>query len=164
MTPVLLGLIFFSISGCGDDFTDSSITVHGQNKYFKLELTVKDDIVKHSGVLAFSATVERLIHADSIIQDIEYYLKMDASSGTVIYHSSTSNPSSSSTLKSIYVFTSDIDNEAGSNFEGIASFVPGEWNSNLKKYIYKGSGIVSASFNGINLVIPIQILCCDEIN
>ena len=159
----LASLFMLNFYACGE-INDTPITVSGQNKYFKLVLSVRDDVVGQDGVLDFSATVERLTHKDSTSGVlIVYNMKLDGSNGDVDLHTITNSTLTTSASK--IVFTTDIGKEKGSTFQALASYAPkATWQSSLKKYLYKEYGNVTASFNGINLVVPIQILCCAEAN
>ncbi|MBT4785528.1 MAG: hypothetical protein HOO21_09240, partial [Candidatus Marinimicrobia bacterium] len=53
----LMGVILFSIAGCGDEALDTSKFVSNQNNNFKLTLTISDDIVRKDDTIKLTALV-----------------------------------------------------------------------------------------------------------
>jgi len=140
ITPVLLGLIFFSISGCSDEALDTSKFVSRQNNDFKLTLTVSDDIVRSDDSIKLTARIERLIDKDSLASPVvSYKMRMDAVGGEIDGHSF----SSASSISVI------IQDDSSSVFEALSFFKPSSSSS---------TGHVSASFDGINVSMSIDIV------
>ena len=136
-----LTLLFFS---CGDTVINTEKSVSDSNNEFKLELRISDDIVRYTDSIKLTATVERLVHEDSIIGTDPTKLIMDAVGGTIDGHSFTSYATSISV---------ELDKEKGSVFEALAFFLPTTSGSGKKE-----NGHISASFGGINLSMPITIV------
>ena len=136
-----LTLLFFA---CSDTVINTEKSVSGSNNEFKLELRISDDIVRYTDSIKLTATVERLVHKDSIVGTNTAKLIMDAVGGTIDGHSFT-------TTATFISVTLDI--EKGSVFEALAFFLPTPSGSGKKE-----NGHISASFDGINLSMPITIV------
>jgi hypothetical protein len=136
-----LTLLFFA---CSDTVINTEKSVSGSNNEFKLELRISDDIVRYTDSIKLTATVERLVHKDSIVGTNTAKLIMDAVGGTIDGHSFT-------TTATFISVTLDI--EKGSVFEALAFFLPTTSGSGKKE-----NGHISASFDGINLSMPITIV------
>ena len=136
-----LTLLFFA---CSDTVINTEKSVSGSNNEFKLELRISDDIVRYTDSIKLTATVERLVHKDSIVGTNTAKLIMDAVGGTIDGHSFT-------TTATFISVTLDI--EKGSVFEALAFFLPTTSGSGKKE-----NGHITASFDGINLSMPITIV------
>ena len=146
----LLCALFISliITSCSDEVLDTSKSTSNSNKEFKLTLTISDDIVRLDDSIKITATVERKVHKDSISGFVSMKMMMDAVGGSIDGHSFTS-------LTNITV---SLDSEVGDSFEALAFFVPSSsYSTSLGYYNYKENGHVSASFDGINVTMPIRM-------
>ena len=137
----LMGVIFFSIAGCGDEALDTSKFVSNQNNNFKLTLTISDDIVRKDDTIKLTAVVERLVDKTSISGSTPpTTMKMAVTGGSLALHSAGSK------ISEIRVI---LDDAKGSVFEALAFFAPSKSSS---------SGNVTASYNGINVSMSIDIV------
>ena len=165
-TVVLTGLALCLIS-CGDKAFDTKISVIGSNNDFILTLTISDDIVYLNSSIKVTAVVERKVHMDSINGYVPMQMKMDAVGGKIDGQNFTSVSSTSTTPASIYT---KIDFEVGSQVEMLAFFLP-SYSYSATKYDTKGNlikpeeyynfmerGQVSASFDNINVTIPVNMV------
>ena len=137
----LMGLILFGISACGDEALDTSKFVSNQNNDFKLTLTISDDIVRNDDTIKLTAVVERLVDKTSISGSTPpTTMKMAVTGGSLALHSAGSK------ISEIRVI---LDDAKGSVFEALAFFAPSKSSS---------SGNVTASYNGINVSMSIDIV------
>lgn len=147
----VLWMFLFSLLmvSCSDDVIDTSKSKSNSNKEFTLTLTISDDIVRLNSSIKLTATIERIVHKDSISNYVSMKMMMDAVGGSIDGHSF----SSSSNI------TVSMDSEAGATFESLAFFVPSSsYSTSLGYYNYKENGHVSASFDGINVSMPIKMV------
>ena len=136
----LTGFILFSIIACGDETLDTSKFASGQNKDFKLTLTISDDIVRTDDTIKLTALLERLVDKASITgSNPPTTMKMDAIGGALDFHS----PGSTTSI------AVKLDDEVGSTFETLAFFDPKSGYS---------TGHVSASYDGMNVSMSIDIV------
>jgi hypothetical protein len=140
----LVGVIFFSIAGCGDEALDTSKFVSNQNNNFKLTLTISDDIVRKDDTIKLTALVERLVHKDSVAGTTPKLI-IDAIGGTIDGH----NFSKASTTLGYHSIIINIDVEPTSTYEALGFFTPKSSSS---------SGNVTASYDGINISMSIDIV------
>ena len=140
----LMGVIFFSIAGCGDEALDTSKFVTNQNNNFKLTLTISDDIVRKDDTIKLTALVERLVHKDSVAGTTPKLI-IDAIGGTIDGH----NFSKASTTLGYHSIIINIDTEPTSTYEALGFFTPKSSSS---------SGNVTASYDGINISMSIDIV------
>ncbi len=165
-TVVLTGLALCLIS-CGDKVLETKKSDSGSNNEFTLTLTISDDIVYLNSSIKVTAVVERKVHKDSINGFINMFMKMDAVGGKIDGQNFTSVSSTSTSPASIIV---SIDKEVGSKFEALAFFLP-SYSYSATKYDTKGNlikpeeyynfmekGQVSASFDNINVTIPVNMV------
>ncbi len=165
-TVVLTGLALCLIS-CGDKVLETKKSVSGSNNEFTLTLTISDDIVYLNSSIKVTAVVERKVHYDSLDGYINMFMKMDAVGGKIDGQNFTSVSSTSTSPASIIV---SIDKEVGSKFEALAFFLP-SYSYSATKYDTKGNlikpeeyynfmekGQVSASFDNINVTIPVNMV------
>ena len=90
-----------------------------------------------------------MVHKDSISNYVSMKMMMDAVGGSVDGHSFTS-PSS---------ITVAMDSDQGATFEALAFFNPSaSYSTSQGYYNYKENGHVSASFDGINVSMPIKMV------
>ena len=163
---VLTGLALCLIS-CGDKVLDTKQSDSGSNNEFTLTLTISDDIVYLNSSIKVTAVVERKIHYDSLDGYVNMKIMMDAVGGKIDGQNFTSVSSTSTTPASIYT---KIDFEVGSQFEILAFFLP-SYSYSATKYDTKGNlikpeeyynfmkrGQVSASFDNINVTLPINMV------
>ena len=126
----VLWMFLFSlfVISCGDKVIDTSKSTSNSNKEFKLTLTVSDDIVRLNSSIKLTATVERMVHKDSISNYVSMKMMMDAVGGSIDGHSFTS-PSS---------ITVVMDSDQGATFEALAFFNPSaSYSTSLGYYNYK---------------------------
>ena len=165
-TVVLTGLALCLIS-CGDKVLETKKSDSGSNNEFTLTLTISDDIVYLNSSIKVTAVVERKVHYDSLDGYINMFMKMDAVGGKIDGQNFTSVSSTSTSPASIIV---SIDKEVGSKFEALAFFLP-SYSYSATKYDTKGNlikpeeyynfmekGQVSASFDNINVTIPVNMV------
>ncbi len=165
-TVVLTGLALCLIS-CGDKVLETKKSDSGSNNEFTLTLTISDDIVYLNSSIKVTAVVERKVHYDSLDGYINMFMKMDAVGGKIDGQNFTSVSSTSTSPASITV---SIDKEVGSKFEALAFFLP-SYSYSATKYDTKGNlikpeeyynfmekGQVSASFDNINVTIPVNMV------
>ena len=152
-----LTLLFFS---CGDTIINTEKSVSDSNNDFKLTLTISDEIVRLNDSIKLTAIIERKVNKDSIDSYVSMKMILDAVGGTIDGHSfsSASNISVS------------MDDLTGSQFQALAFFLP-EYDYSATKYDSKGNeikpeeyynfmekGQVSASFDNINVTIPVNMV------
>ena len=165
-TVVLTGLALCLIS-CGDKVLETKKSDSGSNNEFTLTLTISDDIVYLNSSIKVTAVVERKVHYDSLDGYINMFMRMDAVGGKIDGQNFTSVSSTSTSPASIIV---SIDKEVGSKFEALAFFLP-SYSYSATKYDTKGNlikpeeyynfmekGQVSASFDNINVTIPVNMV------
>ena len=165
-TVVLTGLALCLIS-CGDKVLETKKSDSGSNNEFTLTLTISDDIVYLNSSIKVTAVVERKVHYDSLDGYINMFMRMDAVGGKIDGQNFTSVYSTSTSPASITV---SIDKEVGSKFEALAFFLP-SYSYSATKYDTKGNlikpeeyynfmekGQVSASFDNINVTIPVNMV------
>ena len=163
---VISGLTLFFFA-CGDTVINTEKSVSDSNNDFKLTLTISDDIVRLNSTIKVTAVVERKVHIDLINGYVSMSMKMDAIGGKIDGQNFTSVSSTSTTPASITV---SIDKEVGSKFEALAFFLP-SYSYSTSKYDSKGNkikpeeyydfmeiGQVSASFDNINVTIPVNMV------
>ena len=163
---VLTGLALCLIS-CSDKVLDTKQSDSGSNNDFTLTLTISDDIVYLNSSIKVTAVVERKIHYDSLDGYVNMKIMMDAVGGKIDGQNFTSVSSTSTSPASITV---SIDKEVGSKFEVLAFFLP-SYSYSATKYDTKGNlikpeeyynfmkrGQVSASFDNINVTIPVNMV------
>jgi len=145
---VFLALSALLIS-CSDDVLDTSKSTSNSNKEFKLTLTISDDIVRLNSSIKLTATVERKVHKDSISNYVSMKMMMDAVGGSIDGHSFTTSSS----------ITVAMDSDQGATFEALAFFNPSSsYSTSQGYYNFKENGHVSASFDGINVSMPIKMV------
>ena len=138
----------------GDDVGNQLMLTHGlngirntaKNKNFQLTLKIDPDIVYLNSVSKVTVNLERLVHKDSLSSSVTMSMKMDAVGGTLDMHSYGISSASS--------FSVSISDEEKSQFEVLASFVPSSTYSTSSGgyyYNYKENGLITASFNGLNV-------------
>ena len=137
------------VMSCGDTVIDTSKSTSNSNKEFKLTLKISDDIVRLNSSIKLTATVERKVHKDSISNYVSMKMMMDAVGGSIDGHSFTTSSS----------ITVAIDSDQGATFEALAFFNPSSsYSTSQGYYNYKENGHVSASFDGINVSMPIKMV------
>ena len=156
---VISGLTLFFFA-CGDTVINTEKSVSDSNNDFKLTLTISDEIVRLNDSIKLTAIIERKVNKDSIDSYVSMKMILDAVGGTIDGHSfsSASNISVS------------MDDLTGSQFQALAFFLP-EYDYSATKYDSKGNeikpeeyynfmekGQVSASFDNINVTIPVNMV------
>jgi len=149
---VLTGLALCLIS-CSDKVLDTQQSDSGSNNDFTLTLTISDDIVYLNSSIKVTAVIERRVDGTSITDK----MMMDAVGGKIDGQNFTSVSSTSTIPAKITV---SMDNEVGSKFEALAFFLPDYSYSTTKKEYsnYMQKGQVSASFDNINVTIPVNMV------
>ena len=141
------------INSCSDDILEPEKQSVQENKNFKLTLKIDPDIVYLNRVSKVTVSLERLAHKDSI-SSVTMSMKMDAVGGTLDVHTYGIISTSSFSVTS-------IDDLPGSRFDVLASFVPTSTYSSSSGgyyYNYKDNGLITASFNGLNVSLPIKLV------
>ena len=141
------------INSCSDDILEPEKQSVQENKNFKLTLKIDPDIVYLNSVSKVTVSLERLAHKDSI-SSVTMSMKMDAVGGTLDVHTYGIISTSSFSVTS-------IDDLPGSRFDVLASFVPTSTYSSSSGgyyYNYKDNGLITASFNGLNVSLPIKLV------
>ena len=153
---VLTGLALCLIS-CSDKVLDTKQSDSGSNNDFTLTLTISDNIVYLNSSIKVTAVVERKVHYDSLDGYVSMKIMMDAVGGKIDGQNFTSVSSTSTIPAKITV---SMDNEVGSKFEALAFFLPSySYSSTKKEYSnYMQKGQVSASFDNINVTIPVNMV------
>ena len=148
---VLIGLILIS---CSDDILEPEKKDTKENERFRLTLKIDPDIVYLNSSSKVTVNLERKVHKDSLSSSVTMLMKMDAVGGTLDMHTyGISLASSFSTLS--------IADEKDSSFEVLASFVPTSTYSTSSGgyyYNYKENGLITASFDGLNVSLPIKLV------
>lgn len=156
---VLTGLALCLIS-CSDKVLDTKQSDSGSNNDFTLTLTISDDIVYLNSSIKVTAVIERRVDGTSITDK----MMMDAVGGKIDGQNFTSVSSTSTIPAKITV---SMDNEVGSKFEALAFFLPSYSYSTTKDVAlydtkeysnYMQKGQVSASFDNINVTIPVNMV------
>tara|TARA_B100000315_G_C14358944_1_gene487545 strand:+ start:143 stop:682 length:540 start_codon:yes stop_codon:yes gene_type:complete len=157
MKTVLLSGLALCLISCGDKVLDTKKSDSGSNNDFILTLTISDDIVYLNSSIKVTAVVERKVHYDSLDSYVTMKIMMDAVGGKIDGQNFTSVSSTSNTPASITV---SMDKEVGSQFEALAFFLPTySYSSTKKEYSgYMQKGQVSASFDNINVTIPVNMV------
>ena len=142
---VLTGLALCLIS-CSDKVLDTKQSDSGSNNDFNLTLTISDDIVYLNSSIKVTAVIKRKIDGTSITEN----MMMDAVGGSIDGHSFSTSSS----------ITVSMDESVGSQFEALAFFLPTySYNTSKKEYYnFMGKGQVSASFDNINVTIPVNMV------
>ena len=146
---VIFGLTLFFFS-CGDIVINTEKSVSDSNDDFKLTLTISDEIVKLDDSIKLTAFVERKVHKDSIDGYVFMKMIIHAVGGAIDGHS----------FSDASNITVSMDVLTGSQFQALAFFLPEyKYSSSTKEYYdFFEKGHVSASFDGISVSIPINIL------
>ena len=152
-----LTLLFFS---CSDTVINTEKSVSDSNNNFKLTLTISDEIVRLNDSIKLTAIIERKVNKDSIDSYVSMKMILDAVGGTIDGHS----------FSSASNITVSMDALTGSQFQALAFFLP-EYDYSATKYDSKGNeikpeeyynfmekGQVSASFDNINVTIPVNMV------
>ena len=150
---IYLIAILIALNSCGDDILEPEKQSVQENKNFKLTLKIDPDIVYLNSVSKVTVSIERLAHKDSI-SSVTMSMKMDAVGGTLDMHTYGITSTSSFSVSS-------IDDLPGSRFDVLASFVPTSTYSTSSGgyyYNYKDNGLISASFDGLNVSLPIKLV------
>ena len=148
---LLIGLLSIS---CSDDILEPEKEDTAENENFKLTLKIDPDIVYLNSVSKVTVYLDRLVHKDSLSSSVTMLMKMDAIGGTLDMHSYGIVSSSSFSVSS-------ISDEPKSRLEVLASFVPTSTYSTSSGgyyYNYKENGLITASFNGLNVSLPIKLV------
>ncbi|CUV09351.1 hypothetical protein MGWOODY_Mmi635 [hydrothermal vent metagenome] len=138
---------------CSDKVLDTKQSDSGSNNDFTPTLTISDDIVYLNSSIKVTAVIERRGDGTSITDK----KMMDAVGGKIDGQNFTSVSSTSTIPAKITV---SMDNEVGSKFEALAFFLPSySYSSTKKEYSnYMQKGQVSASFDNINVTIPVNMV------
>ena len=147
----LIGL--FSIS-CSNDILEPEKEDTAKNDNFELTLKINPDIVYLNSVSKVTVYLDRRVHKDSLSSSVTMLMKMDAVGGTLDMHSYGVVSSSSFSVSS-------ISDEPKSRLEVLASFVPTSTYSTSSGgyyYNYKENGLITASFDGLNVSLPIKLV------
>ena len=149
---VLTGLALCLIS-CSDKVLDTQQSDSGSNNDFTLTLTISDDIVYLNSSIKVTAVIERKIDGTSITEN----MMMDAVGGKIDGQNFTSVSSTSTSPATISFL---MDKEVGSKFEALAFFLPTYlYNTSKKEYYnFMERGQVSASFDNINVTLPVNMV------
>ena len=150
---IYLIAMLIALNSCGDDILEPEKQSVQENKNFKLTLKIDPDIVYLNSVSKVTVSIERLAHKDSI-SSVTMSMKMDAVGGTLDMHTYGITSTSSFSVSS-------IDDLPGSRFDVLASFVPTSTYSTSSGgyyYNYKDNGLISASFDGLNVSLPIKLV------
>ncbi|MBL7009839.1 MAG: hypothetical protein ISR82_01285 [Candidatus Marinimicrobia bacterium] len=120
------------------------------NNEFKLTLTISDEIVRLDDSIKLTAIIERKVHKDSIAGYVSMKMILDAVGGTIDGHS----------FSSASNITVAMDDAVESKFQALAFFLPKySYNSSKNEYYsFMEKGHVSASFDGISVSIPINMV------
>tara|TARA_B000000475_G_scaffold272148_1_gene272184 strand:+ start:6820 stop:7302 length:483 start_codon:yes stop_codon:yes gene_type:complete len=146
----MLALLFISIS-CEDNnnILVTEKVVNMNNGKFQLTLKIDPDLAYLNSSTKVTATITRQTHKDSLADYVSMKMIMDAVGGTLDGHSF-------SLASNIVVSMKD---SVSSTFEALAFFTPSySYSTTSGYYNYKSNGHVSASFDGMNLSLPIKMV------
>ena len=123
--------------------------VNMNNGKFDLTLKIDPDLAYLNSSTKVTATITRQVHKDSIADYVSMKMIMDAVGGSIDGHSF-------SLASNIVVSMKD---SVSSTFEALAFFTPTySYSTTSGYYNYKSNGHVSASFDGMNLSLPIKMV------
>ncbi len=142
----------FLITASCDDNNNILVTekvVSTNNGKFDLTLKIDPDLAYLNSSTKVTATITRLVHKDSLVEVVSMKMIMDAVGGSLDEHSFSSKDN---------IFVS-IKDTVSSTFEALAFFTPTyNYSPSSGYYNYKSNGHVSASFDGMNLSLPIKMV------
>ena len=150
----IIGLLSIS---CSDDILEPEKKDTAENENFILTLRIDPDIVYLNSVSKVTVNLDRKVHKDSLSSPITMLMKMDAVGGTLDMHSYGISSSSSFSVS----ISDEVSVQEDSQFEVLASFVPSSTYSTSSGgyyYNYKENGLITASFNGLNVSLPIKLV------
>ena len=149
LVPLITVFVFISCEDSDNIFVTEKV-VTANNAKFELTLKIDPDIAYLNSSTKVTATLTRLIPSDSLIDYVSMKMIMDAVGGTLDGHSF-SIPSS---------ITVSMKDSINSKFEALAFFSPSYSYSSTSDtyYNYKSNGHISASFDGMNLSLPIKMV------
>ena len=147
---LIITLLFMSAS-CEDNnnilVTEKVVSM--SNGKFDLTLKIDPDLAYLNSSTKVTATITRQVHKDSITDYVSMNMIMDAVGGSIDGHSF-------SLANNIVVSMKD---SVSSTFEALAFFTPTySYSTTSGYYNYKSNGHVSASFDGMNLSLPIKMV------
>ena len=121
------------------------------SKIFDVKLNNNDELYSQAKLIELSQG------CDAILTSITDKMMMDAVGGKIDGQNFTSVSSTSTIPAKITV---SMDNEVGSKFEALAFFLPSySYSATKKEYSnYMQKGQVSASFDNINVTIPVNMV------
>ena len=148
----LLLILSLLLSASCEDNNNILVTekvVNMNNGKFDLTLKIDPDLAYLNSSTKVTATITRQVHKDSIADYVSMKMIMDAVGGSIDGHSF-------SLASNIVVSMKD---SVSSTFEALAFFTPTySYSTTSGYYNYKSNGHVSASFDGMNLSLPIKMV------
>tara|TARA_B100000579_G_scaffold380630_1_gene348674 strand:- start:248 stop:730 length:483 start_codon:yes stop_codon:yes gene_type:complete len=149
LLPIFTSLLFIISCEDNDNILVTEKVVSMNNGKFDLTLKIDPDLAYLNSSTKVTATITRQVHKDSIVDYVSMKMIMDAVGGALDGHSF-------STANNIEVSMKD---SVSSTFEALAFFTPSYSYSTTSGYFnYKSNGHVSASFDGMNLSLPIKMV------
>tara|TARA_B100000925_G_scaffold269151_1_gene230735 strand:+ start:271 stop:753 length:483 start_codon:yes stop_codon:yes gene_type:complete len=149
LLPIFISLLFIISCEDNDNILVTEKVVSMNNGKFDLTLKIDPDLAYLNSSTKVTATITRQVHKDSIVDYVSMKMIMDAVGGALDGHSF-------STANNIEVSMKD---SVSSTFEALAFFTPSYSYSTTSGYFnYKSNGHVSASFDGMNLSLPIKMV------
>tara|TARA_Y100001978_G_scaffold141116_1_gene126304 strand:+ start:50 stop:529 length:480 start_codon:yes stop_codon:yes gene_type:complete len=148
----LLPILILLLSASCEDNNNILVTekvVSMSNGKFDLTLKIDPDLAYLNSSTKVTATITRQVHKDSIADNVTMTMIMDAVGGAIDGHSFSKSSDITVSLK----------DSVSSTFEALAFFTPTyQYNTTLGYYNYRSIGHVSASFDGMNLSLPIKMV------
>tara|TARA_B100001287_G_scaffold126896_1_gene106985 strand:- start:133 stop:615 length:483 start_codon:yes stop_codon:yes gene_type:complete len=146
----ILTLLLISAS-CEDNnnilITEKVVSIN--NGKFDLTLKIDPDLAYLNSSTKVTATITRQVHKDSISDNVSMTMIMDAVGGAIDGHSFSKSSDITVSLK----------DSVSSTFEALAFYTPTyTYSPSLGYYNYRSIGHVSASFDGMNLSLPIKMV------
>ena len=146
---LILSLLFSASCEDNNNILVTEKVVNMNNGKFDLTLKIDPDLAYLNSSTKVTATITRQVHKDSIADYVSMKMIMDAVGGSIDGHSF-------SLASNIVVSMKD---SVSSSFEALAFFTPTySYSTTSGYYNYKSNGHVSASFDGMNLSLPIKMV------
>ena len=149
LLPILTLLLLSASCEDNNNILVTEKVVSMSNGKFDLTLKIDPDLAYLNSSTKVTATITRQVHKDSIADNVLMTMIMDAVGGAIDGHSFSKSSDITVSLK----------DSVSSTFEALAFFTPTyQYNTTLGYYNYRSIGHVSASFDGMNLSLPIKMV------
>ena len=149
LLPIFILLLISASCEDNNNILVTEKVVSMTNGKFDLTLKIDPDLAYLNSSTKVTATITRQVHKDSIADNVTMTMIMDAVGGAIDGHSFSKSSDITVSLK----------DSVSSTFEALAFFTPTyQYNTTLGYYNYRSIGHVSASFDGMNLSLPIKMV------